>query len=151
MALLILKKIDRSQNHNNPALFWTLIVLVMLLMAGSIRFFNDPSDISARPSPSNTPESTREPRVYTVTYKSGVFSPTNLRIHSGDTVRFKNDGFFGIRIVSDPAQPGSNFSGFDSVGDIPQGSYFSYTLSEKGIFGYHNGNNPDEQGTIIVR
>lgn len=101
--------------------------------------------------PTLTPEATREPRFYTVSYKSGVFSPTNLRIHAGDTVKFKNDGFFSIRIVSDPQPVGSNIPGFDSVGDIPQGSYFSYTFAQVGIFGYHNNKDSEEQGSIIVR
>ena len=92
----------------------------------------------------STPE-TREPRMYSVSYKNGVFSPTNLRIHAGDTVRFKNEGLFGIRILS------GSYIGFDSIGDIPQGSYFSFTFAAKGIFDYSNNKNPDEKGTIIVR
>jgi len=103
-------------------------------------------DLSSKiPTPS--PELTRQPRVYTVSYRGGVFSPTNLRIHAGDTVRFRNDAFFGIRVVTDNNQ----LPGFDSIGDIPQDSYFSYTFAEKGIFGYHNESKPEEQGTIIVR
>ena len=76
-----------------------------------------------------------------------MFSLKNLRIHAGDTVRFKNEGFFGIRVITDNNQ----LPGFDSVGNIPQSSYFSYTFAERGIFGYHNYDKPAEQGSIIVR
>lgn len=137
------------ERKHNPAVFWILILILMMVMAGSVKFLGNTSDLESR-LPTPTPGE-REPRFYTVTYRSGVFSPTNLRIHAGDTVRFKNDGYFGIRIVTDPHAAHNQLPGFDSVGDIPQGSYFSYTFSEKGIFGYHNEKNTEEQGTIIVR
>ena len=135
-----------SERRPNPAVFWVLIIVLLVLLAGAVKTLGKPGDLASNIS-SPLPEESREPRFYTVTYKSGVFSPTNLRIHSGDTVRFKNDSFFGIRILTDQNQ----LPGFDSVGDIPQGSYFSYTFAQKGIFGYHNDNNPEEQGMIIVR
>ena len=135
-----------SESRPNPAVFWILILFLMVLLAGAVKTLGEPSDLGSKIS-TPLPQESREPKFYTVTYKSGVFSPTNLRIHAGDTVRFKNDSFFGIRILTDNNQ----LPGFDSVGDIPQGSYFSYTFAQKGIFGYHNQNEPDEQGTIIVR
>ena len=147
-----LPKVSTNRDsHHNPAIFWALIILLMLILGGAVTMLGEPRDQAAFGSGSPVPSPTemREPRFYTITYKSGVFSPTNLRIHSGDTVRFKNDSFFSIRIISD--QTSNKIPMFDSVGDVPQGSYFSYTFSEKGIFGYHNNKNPDQQGTIIVR
>jgi len=138
------------ERRHNPAVFWVLIIVLLLMLAGSIKVLGKPSELSSNIS-TPLPEESREPRFYTVSYKSGVFSPTNLRIHAGDTVRFKNDSFFSIRVVSDPQIQGSQIPMFDSVGDIPQGSYFSYTFAERGIFGYHNKKDPEEQGTIIVR
>ena len=138
-----------EERRHNPAVFWVLICVLMLAAAGSIKMLGKTEDLTSK-IPTPIPTETREPRFYTVSYKSGVFSPTNLRIHAGDTVRFKNESFFGIRVVAD-VQIAGQIPLFDSVGDIPQGSYFSYTFSEKGIFGYHNNKNPDEQGMIIVR
>lgn len=137
-------------NHNNPAIFWVLIAVLILLLGGAVKILGNSEDLASK-IPTVTPTEVRQPRFYTVTYKGGVFSPTNLRIHAGDTVRFKNDSFFGIRVVSDPHPAHNQLTGMDSVGDIPQGSYFSYTFSQKGIFGYHNEKNLEEQGTIIVR
>lgn len=144
------KSEDSSERRHNPAVFWFLIVSLMLLLAGAVKILGQPGDLSSK-IPTPMPEQSREPRFYTVSYKSGVFSPTNLRIHAGDTVRLKNESFFSIRIVSDPHPAHNQLSGFDSVGDVPQGSYFSYTFAEKGIFGYHNEKEIEEQGMIIVR
>ena len=139
-------RFEISDRHHNPAVFWVLILVLLAVFAVSVGKLGESSKLSSQIS-TPTPVIEREPKFYTVTYKSGVFSPTNLRIHAGDTVRFKNEGFFGIRIKTDNNQ----LPGFDSVGDIPQGSYFSYTFAEKGIFGYHNEKDSEEQATIIVR
>lgn len=144
------KTSDPIERHHNPAVFWLLIIVLMLLLAGAVRIMSEPKNLVSK-IPTPTPQETREPRFYTVSYRSGVFSPTNLRIHAGDTVRFKNESFFSIHVISDPHPAHNQLPGFDSVGDVPQGSYFSYTFSEKGIFGYHNEKKTEEQGTIIVR
>jgi len=147
-AELAVKKEQVSQVLSNPGLSWLLIVLVLVLLAFSVNMFKQPTvpDTSGNigSSPEPTPD-VRQPRVYTISYRNGVFSPTNLRIHAGDTVRFKNESVFPIRIVGD------DLVGFDSVGDVPQGSFFSFTFAAKGIFSYHNDKNPKESATIIVR
>lgn len=138
-----------------PGASWLFIILVLLLLALSLVIFGktpDQNNIGANETEEPTPSESRPTRIYTVTYNNNVFSPTNLRIHSGDTVRFKNEGIFSIRIVSDPHPEHNNLAGFDSVGDIPQGSYFSFTFAAKGIFGYHEEHDPNRRtGTIIVR
>ena len=149
-------KRNKIKTINGPGLVWMLIILSMLLMAIAVIIFNsngvNDGVVVETPTLAETPNGTAQPqRIYTISYKSGVFSPTNLRIHSGDTVRFKNEGFTAIRVVSDPHPEHNNLVGFDSVGDIPQNSFFSFTFAAKGTFGYHNEKNINEIGTIIVR
>ena len=139
---------ERVPTLNAPGLIWLLIVVFLVLLGLAVSVLGKPQDIvGAVPTVTEEPVSTdiRQPRIYTVSYKNGVFSPTNLRIHAGDTVRFKNEGLFAIRMLSD------SYLGFDSVGDVPQGSYFSFTFAAKGIFDYYNSKNSEEKGTIIVR
>ncbi|SRR5258708_4298631 len=130
-----------------PGISWLIVIVLLIFSAFAVLHFGklQPA-VSPLPTASNdgvTPSTL--PRIYTISYDAGVFSPTNLRIHAGDTVRFKNDSIFPIRVVSD------DIVGFDSVGDIPQGSYFSYTFAARGTFGYRNSHNSDQTGTIIVR
>ena|SRR3989344_3665373 len=142
------KEIKSLEGPHSP---WLLIVLLLVLLAGAVSYLGERPNRDSGSGKIIPDAESRAPRVYTVSYKSGVFSPTNLRIHAGDTVRFKNEGFFGIRIASDPHPTHDDLPGFDSVGDVPQNSYFSLTFSSKGIFGYHNEGNPEEGGTVIVR
>lgn len=155
VELIARRKPDRY-THHDTGLSWLLIVLVLILMALAVSVFNKDTVndsaglITATPTPEETSD-VRPARLYTVSYKSGVFSPTNLRIHSGDTVRFHNDGILPIRVVSNPHPQHNDLVGFDSIGDIPAGSYFTFTFAAKGTFGYHNENSQEQTGTIIVR
>ncbi len=146
-AKLAVSKIETSRLLRSSGLPWLLIVLVLILLAFSVSMFRQPivPDTSDNIGSSVGPTPTAQPRVYTVSYRNAVFSPTNLRIHAGDTVRFKNEGIFPIRIVGD------DLVGFDSIGDVPQGSFFAFTFAARGIFSYHNEKSPDESATIIVR
>lgn len=144
------KKEDRPsfRTAHAPGISWLVVILLLVLSAFSVIHFGSLEPVVS-PSPTNIAGNTAtpavQPRIYTISYDSGVFSPTNLRIHAGDTVRFKNDSIFPIRIVSE------DLVGFDSIGDIPQTSYFSFTFAARGTFSYHNNNNTGQAGTIIVR
>lgn len=147
---LAVKKQKKLPAIKGPGLFWMLIILTLVLFGLAVSLLGKSQNVGTNlPTPSETVSPDIKPsRIYTISYKSGVFSPTNLRIHAGDTVRFKNESIFPIRIVSGPD---SSLVGFDSIGDIPQGSYFSFTFAAKGIFDYHNDKSSKETGTIIVR
>ncbi len=150
VQLAVTKKTKKLPTVSGPGLFWMLIILTLVLFGLAVSMLGKSQNPGADlPTPTETASAEVKPsRIYTISYKGGVFSPTNLRIRAGDTVRFKNDGIFGIRIVSGPD---SSLAGLDSIGDIPQGSYFSFTFAAKGIFDYHNNNNLKETGTVIVR
>lgn len=143
---------DDKPHVSETGLLWLLIILMMILLAAAVSIFGG-TPIDANPTTTETPEPTtsQSSRVYTVSYKAGVFSPTNIRIKAGDTVRFRNDGLMGIQVVSDPHPTHDGLTGFDSIGDIPAGSFFSYTFAARGTFGYHNERNPKEAGIVIVR
>ena len=131
---------------------WFLIILVLVAFALSVIYFsrNNP-DLTGGTLPIGRPITSRQPRVYTVFYGLKVFSPTNIRIHVGDSIRFQNDSKVTIRIVSDSTGAVPDLPGFDSIGDIQSEGVFTYTFSSVGTFGYHNTKNPEESGTIIVR
>lgn len=132
---------------------WLIIILVLVIFSGAVMYFsrNNPDLSNNGQAYSSNSTNTREPRVYTVFYGLGVFSPTNIRIHVGDSVRFQNDSRISFRLVSDSLNGIPDLAGFDSVGDIPPDGVFSFTFIKPGIFGYHNSKNADEEGTVIVR
>lgn len=128
---------------------WPFIILMLALLAAAVIFFGGRTS-EAVPTPTVTETPEREARIYMVSYRFGVFSPTNLRIHAGDTVRFRNDSPLPVRIIAQ-LQPDQRTPEFDSTGDVQPGSYFSYTFATKDIFSYSNYANSNESGVIIVR
>lgn len=136
------------RKENEPGISWLVIIVLLALLAVAVIIFGKPEDMATTTptgAPNDSPTPSMVARIYTVSYDSGVFSPSNLRIHAGDTVRFKNDSIFPIHVAS------YDIVGFDSVGDVPQGSYFAFTFAARGTFTYYNTHNKDQTGTIIVR
>jgi|SRR3989344_306784 len=132
---------------------WLFIILVLVGFVWAVLYFGRSNPLLANNGQAFSSRQTnaRQPRTYTVFYGLGVFSPTNIRVHVGDSVRFQNDSKTPIRVVSDSLNGVPDLAGFDSIGEIPPDSVFSYTFGQAGIFGYHNVKNPNEEGTVIVR
>ena len=133
---------------------WLLIIFVLVLFGGALVYFNrNNPDLAGfdQARVNNRPKATRQSRVYTVFYDTGVFSPTNIRVHAGDSVKFQNDSNQPIHIVSDSIDEIPDLAGFNSIGDIPPAGSFAYTFARTGIFGYHNARDEDERGAVIVR
>ena len=131
--------------------FWLLIILVVGLLAFAVGHFGDGNNADIQTA--NTGEQTerRAPsRTYTVTYRFGVFSPTNLRIKAGDTVTFRNNDSGAVHIIAN-INPRTNRPEFDSVGEVPTDSSFSYTFINEGIFAYYDADDDRKAGVIIVR
>lgn len=148
-ALLAVRQSEPSRPHQRPHL-WPAIILTLVLMGVSVFFLGtQPTGDTAAPLIGSA-GTVRDARIYSISYRFGVFSPTNLRIHVGDTVRWKNESPLPIRVIAQ-LQPGQKVPVFDSVGAIQPGSYFSFTFSQAGTFGYANPSDANESGVIIVR
>ena len=87
---LVVKKQKKLPTISGPGLFWMLIILTLVLFGLAVSMLGRPQNIGTDlPTPMETVSVDIKPsRIYTVSYKSGVFSPTNLRIHARDTVKF---------------------------------------------------------------
>lgn len=138
-AILTANRAPEPDRQATPHL-WALILAFMVLLAVAVSLLGPQGEATPSPAATSTPE--REARTYTVAFRSGVFSPTNLRIHVGDTVVFRNDGTLPVRVIGD---------GFDSVTAIAPGETFSYTFATAGVFGYHTYADENQTGGIIVR
>ncbi|MDP3730954.1 MAG: hypothetical protein Q8R34_00435 [bacterium] len=145
------KLLDHSDQREPHGLPWILIMLLLVLLSVAVLYFG--RSVNYDPATASTGRNgmVRPPRTYSVFYSGGVFSPTNLRIHNGDMVKFQNNSLLAVRIVPDSEKDQQNGVGFSNIGEIPSKNSFSYTFSTSGIFNYHNEKNPNEAGAIIIR
>lgn len=128
---------------NTKGHIWIYIFIVLVAFTAAVFYFSkDNPALTGQWSPAIiSPTPSREPRTYTISYTSGVFSPTNLRIHVGDTVVFRNDGPGTVMITAD----------FGTSGALPQGASYTFQFGEPGTFEYTNAKVASEHGTIIVK
>src|SRR3989344_2179663 len=119
-------------------IIWIEIIVVLGALILALLYFgkNLPQADTSQDGNINNTTLYRKPRTYSVFYRAGVFSPTNLRIRVGDTVKFENSGLIAIRIISDNNENGYIIlPGLDSINEILPAESFSYTFSTSGIFG----------------
>jgi len=105
-------------------------------------------------------EPTDAPAV-TVTYEDGQFSPQEVTVESGQTVRFESSGedmWVGVNQHPTHTQyDGSNLDEHcqqenqESFDQCETGDSYSFTFEKTGEFGYHNHVNPSAGGTVIVQ
>lgn len=138
-------------DSENQSYLWFLIIIALLVFAGSVLIFGKDNLNGQEANVTNREKTSYPSRVYTVFYTSGVFSPTNLQINVGDTVRFVNDSLLPVRVVSDPHPEHTDLPGFDSISEVPLQGTFIFTFTQRGIFDYHNDRRPNQKGTIIVK
>lgn len=140
---------DKEPQPNGA--IWLLIMIVSVMFAGALIYFgrDNPQIASPQATPIATP--IHKPRLYLVSYGLGIFSPTNIRIHVGDSIKFQNDSKDPVRIVSASASGAVGLPGLDSLVGVLPGSSFAFTFNKAGTFGYHNAQQPDEEGTVIVK
>ena len=141
---------NEAQGPNGK--IWLLIILILAILIVAIAFWSNKNKDFLNYK-GNTPvvTPTREAKIYTVFYDLDIFSPTNLRIHAGDTVRFQNDSNKKVRVITDSVNNQPGLPGFDSTGDVLENGVFSYTFIKSGIFGYHNYYDANQGGVVTVR
>ncbi len=90
------------------------------------------------------------------------FTPDNISIKIGDTVKFVNKSNSEMWVASADHPTHTKYSGTTRAEHCPDtansafdqcaaGSEFSFTFAKAGTWGYHNHKNPRMQGTILVQ
>ncbi|MEK7567822.1 MAG: hypothetical protein AAB513_02795 [Patescibacteria group bacterium] len=103
--------------------------------------------VAPKPSTSNTvtPNTKTD---YTINYYSSGFSPSNLTIKTGQSVRFINQAGASMYVMATPS--GSGFSEFDQGKSVGKGGYYDFTFNRKGTFIYYNNNKKTDTAAITV-
>jgi len=128
-----------------------VISLVVIAMFG-IAIFVVYSGKEAREIVTSPSSTARIPKTYTAYYEDGVFSPSNIRIHAGDSVRFQNDSTSSdIYVIADLRSGLLSLSALDSGVNIKPGESYIFKFERSGSYAYKNKLVKNEIGTVIVR
>jgi plastocyanin len=78
-----------------------------------------------------------------VQIKAGGFAPTRVEISSGDSIRWTNVDTVNHQVVSD--------RGLFASSILRPGQTYTRTFNQGGTYRYHDGLEPAEKGTIVVK
>ncbi|MEK9161047.1 MAG: plastocyanin/azurin family copper-binding protein [Patescibacteria group bacterium] len=148
-----------------------LIILIALIALGTIAYFalGGPA---AEPVLAPTQEEEEqlpvaEPQTLssgtTVTYSDQGFSPSQVTVSVGDTVRFVNQSSREMWVGVDEHPTHTKYDGtskndhcpgttaFDQCARSGPGTSWEYTFTKTGTFGYHNHAGAADVGVIVVQ
>jgi len=135
-----------------------IIIVVIVVIAGVIwaqkggapATTNTNTDSSQSTQPDTTTTPTDADKVAaTISYTNSGFTPQQITVKSGDTVRIKNDSDNALSFNSDD-HPTHTKEAELNVGDVEPGQSKTFVVTKKGTWGYHNHENPNDTGSIIV-
>lgn len=87
---------------------------------------------------------------YTVYYRNGGFSPANLTIRAGQSVRFLNESSHSMFIAAARSPNANDLTEFNQGRSVGKGGYYDFTFHSKGVFVYYNQNDKTKTGVIAV-
>lgn len=87
--------------------------------------------------------------LYVVYYTNGGFSPATLRIVKGKGVRFINNSDKAMRIFAD-LKYDNLYSALNQSKTVGRGATYDFVFNEAGNWAYHNENNQNDRGTVVV-
>jgi plastocyanin len=149
----------------------TLIAIVGIIIVGAVIFyaFKTPKETVApvvSPSPSVSVEvtaTTTGPQTVTVIYSNTGFSPKEVTVNVGDTVKFINDSTASMWVGADEHPTHKLYDGTDlkthcaegyepkAFDQCMRGVEYSYTFTKAGTWKYHNHSKSADVGTVIVK
>lgn len=102
---------------------------------------------TATPKPA-APTMTKE-GLYVIYYTNAGFSPATLQIVKGKGVRFINNSDKAMRIFADQKYD-AIYSALNQSKTVGRGATYDFVFNEAGNWAYHNENNQNDRGTVVV-
>lgn len=88
--------------------------------------------------------------IIVVTYSDSGFSPKEIEVSQGQTVRFVNESSGNMWVASDVHPTHEIMSEFDDKKSIGEGENYEFTFTKAGKWNYHNHVKPSAVGTVTV-
>ncbi len=85
-----------------------------------------------------------------ITFTNEGFSPKQIEIKAGQSVRFINNSSLGMWVASNPHPTHEIYSELNEGKTVGRGGYYDFTFNKVGSWGYHNHVAPSKGGVVIV-
>ena len=101
-------------------------------------------------SGSSTSSSSSQHSAAVITFDGNSFSPASMTVKSGATITIKNTSADDLQMDSNPHPVHTDDTDLN-VGEVAPGQSATFTVTKKGIFGYHNHLDPGVGGKITIQ
>lgn len=85
-----------------------------------------------------------------VSYSDAGFTPGEITIKAGSSVRFVNNSQSLMWVASDNHPTHTEYADFDQKTAVPNGGVYTFKFNNVGTWGFHNHVKPSAGGTITV-
>jgi plastocyanin len=113
----------------------TAALVVLALVVGGLMVWNAMSNKAQEETPTAS-----------ISITHNGYTPATIKITKGQDITWVNDDGKPHQIVGDQGSP----PGFKSEEALNKGDSYSYTFEDAGMYHYHDVNNIDAKGVIIV-
>ncbi len=154
-----------------------VLVIVLIAIAGYFAFTYKAGAPVQEPTATTTAETPAAPTEdnvsagddqfsATVVYSDAGFSPSNVNVKVGETIRFVNTSGHNMWVGADEHPTHTEYDGtstrdhcangeatggtFDQCQAVPAGSFWEYTFTKAGTWNYHNHARSGNGGTVTV-
>lgn len=153
-------------------------IIVIVVVVGAIFLFNNnagaPADetnnesqtvtptpspntsTEPQPTPTQTPNQTpppasTAPKTVEISMTDSGYTPSQVTINKGDTVKFTNNGTKPNWPASAPHPTHTDYPAFDPLKGIAVGDSWSFTFDQTGRWPFHDHLNPTRYGAVTVQ
>ncbi|MDO8593991.1 MAG: hypothetical protein Q7R93_00555 [bacterium] len=137
-----------NKSHLVLGVLAAAVLVIGVSLTRSSESTTDGADLSA--SAAATQSSLTQAAV--VSYTGNGFSPAVVKIVRGGSINFVNNSGKALRLapLQDPKDGTSAYLGFAATKSIGRGESFGVSLTQPGIWGYKNLQDPNIVGVVIV-
>lgn len=130
--------------------FIPILVIILIVIIGGLLvwYFTQEKPVSQNRNVSNV--EVLVPPKDTVWIVEGNFTPTVLKVSTGEKVTWVNKDEATRRVASDPHPTSTQLPQLVSS-DLTKDESFSFSFTQKGEWGYHDYLNPIKKGKVIVQ
>ncbi len=101
-------------------------------------------------APATVTPPAHQPKTVVISMTDDGFTPSQLSITVGDTVRFMNNGALPHWPASAPHPTHTNYPEFDPRRGIAPGQSWTFTFTKSGAWGFHDHLNASHFGKVTV-
>ncbi|HSW37679.1 MAG TPA: cupredoxin domain-containing protein [Candidatus Saccharimonadales bacterium] len=131
-----------------------IIVVILVLGVGGYLVFHKKANNSPATTNSTAQKGTSSDSspvvAATITYTDSGFTPALTTVKAGDTVKVVNNSSNPLQLDSNP-HPAHTDEPELNVGEIDAGKSATFTITQKGTWGFHNHLQPGDTGKIEVQ